>query len=84
MKYSMVGLKTGDDFGIQHPLKYEIKYTVMTSKEDSIIHDISSGYNFSSCGFYVKLDRKYSPAIINFIMPSSFIVIIAFCRYACY
>ena len=80
MEYSNLGLITDKNiFGIQHPLTYEVKYTVMTSKEDRVV--ITGTHNLSSCGFFINLDRKFSPAIINFFMPSSFIVIIAFCRY---
>ena len=65
--------------GIEHPLKYHVGYTEMTQEKDFLF--VGTHSNWSTCGFYVKLDRKLSPAIINFLVPSMLIVIISFCGH---
>ena len=66
-------------YGIEHDLKYRLQFSEMTADDDLVLFDGS--YNFSSCGFYIKLDRKLTPAVLNFFVPSLLIVIITFCRY---
>lgn len=75
VKYSTMSLSYSQ-YGIQPALKYEVTYTVMKAPEDLTFFD---HYNWSVCGFYINLERKFSPAVINFFLPSTFIVIIAFC-----
>ena len=77
IRYSTVDLSSSP-YGIQPALKYGVKYTIMKDPEDLTFFD---HYNWSVCGFYIDLERKYSPAIINFYLPSIFIVVIAFCGY---
>ena len=79
IRYSVVGLQDETIFGNQHPLKYEVKFTTMTSRKDLVL--FNGIYNHSTCGFYINLDRKFSSAVINFYLPSGFVVIISFCRY---
>ena len=66
-------------YGMEHPIKYDVGYTEMTTPED--LNFVGGNYNWSTCGFYIKLDRKWSTNIINFYLPSMLIVIITFCRY---
>ena len=77
VKYSTVRL-INSQYGIQPALKYEVKYTAIEDPDEMTYLD---HYNWSVCGFNIELDRKYTPAIINFYLPSIFIVIIAFCGY---
>ena len=77
IKYSTIALSQSP-YGIQPALKYEVTYAEMKDPEDLTFFDY---YNWSVCGFYINLERKFSPAIINIFLPSTFIVIIAFCGY---
>ena len=63
-------------YGIEHVLKYSVEYTLMTAKEDLSLFD--GDHIYSACGLFIKLSRRFSPAIIKFFFPSFFIVIITF------
>ena len=77
VKYAIVGL-SNSKYGIQPALKYEVNYRAIEAPGELSYFD---HYNWSVCGFYIELERKYTPAIINFFLPSIFIVVIAFCGY---
>ena len=62
--------------GIERAFKYSVEYTIMTTKEDLSFFD--GDHIYSACGFFINLARNFSPAIINFFLPSFFIVIITF------
>ena len=66
-------------YGLEQTLMYEVEYEEITQREELSFFD--GFHNWSACGFYIHLDRKVSPALINFFMPSVFIVIITFCGY---
>ena len=65
-------------YGIEHDLKYRVEFVQMKEDQDLVLYDGS--YNWSTCGFNIKLDRKLTPAVLNFFVPSVLIVIITFCR----
>ena len=62
--------------GIERAFKYSVEYTIMTAKEDLSFFD--GDHIYSACGLFINLARNFSPAIINFFLPSFFIVIITF------
>ena len=65
---------------LQHALKYNIAYREFTDEEDFFV-GYSATQQFSACGFYIDLQRKRGPAILNIFIPSFLIVLIAFCRH---
>ena len=76
VQYSAAGLKSSPN-QIQHSLKYNVEYVEMTGADLALFNGY---YNYSTCGFYINMERKLRPAIINYFLPSSIVVIIAFCR----
>ena len=75
MQYSSWGLDKSN-YGIEHELKYRVEYIIMTTEEELSFFDGEKSY--SACGFFIRLERYFTQAIINHFMPSFFIVIIAF------
>lgn len=75
VKYFSWGLSKSP-YGVDYDLMYSVDYTIMTAEEDLSFSDDTDTY--SACGFFIDLERYFTPAIINHFMPSLFIVIIAF------
>ena len=72
------GNLTDSSLEIQPALKYHVAYDLMTDKEDLQI--ITDDASFSTCGFYIYIDRKRVPAVLSVFIPSFLIVLITFCR----
>ena len=64
---------------IQQTLKYDIEFKVMTDQEDLVFNNY---YDYSTCGFVIKLKRKLGSSMINIFIPSFLIVLVAFTRYS--
>ena len=78
VNFSTWGFKDKSD-EIQQTLKYDIEYKVMTDQKDLIVHNY---YDYSACGFIIKLKRKLGLSMVNIFIPSFLIVLVAFTRYS--
>ena len=72
VNYTSLGL-VDESKEIQHSLKYDVEY-----KE---ISDEAFPPKIPATGFTVKLSRRLGAAFINKFIPSSLIVVLAFCRF---
>ena len=67
---------------LQHAVKYDVAYREFSDEKDFYMaYSNDSSISYSACGFYIDLNRKRGPSIINIFIPSFLIVLIAFCRY---